>query len=236
MKGKNLVVIKYGGSLMDAKSVEKKIIKNIKKFAKKNPVIVVPGGGKEITNALKKSKIETKFVHGLRYTDGKSIKIVEKVLENIQDKVVKKLKNALAIKKAVIGERVKKLGYVGKFTSAKFLEIGKVLKKSKIAVVSPVGKNKTGQILNFNADEVAGGIAAQVKAKRLIFFTDVPGVLDKNKKTIPIIKIGNIKKLIDRKIITGGMLPKIMSCVQAVKKRVGEVDILDTNMKGTKIL
>ncbi|MBI5573473.1 MAG: acetylglutamate kinase [Elusimicrobia bacterium] len=231
-----MIVIKYGGSLMDDKSAEKKIIKNIKQFAKKNPVVVVHGGGKEITNALKKSKIETKFVHGLRYTDVKSIKIVEKVLENIQDKLVKKLKNAVAIKKVVIGKRVKELGYVGKFTSAKLLEIEKVLKKNKIAVISPVGKNKAGQILNFNADEVAGGIAAQVKAKKLIFFTDVPGVLDVQKKTISVIKIGNIKKLIDRKIITGGMLPKITGCVQAVKKGVGEVDIWDINLKGTKIL
>ncbi len=221
---------------MDDKSAEKKILKNIRKFAEKNPVIVVHGGGKEITNALKKSKIETKFINGLRYTDRKSIKIVEKVLENIQEKIAKKLKNAVAIKKAVIGKRVKELGYVGKFTSAKFLEIEKVLEKGRIAVISPVGKNKSGQILNFNADDIAGGIAAQVKAKKLIFFTDVPGVLDEDKKTIPAIKIGNIKKLIDRKIITGGMLPKIMGCVQAVKKGVGEVDILDLNLEGTKIL
>jgi len=221
---------------MDDKTAEKKILKNIKKFAKKNPVIVVHGGGKEITNALKKSKIETKFVHGLRYTGGKSIKIVEKVLENIQDKLAKKLKNAVAIKKAVIGERVEELGCVGKFTSAKFLEIEKVLEKGKIAVISPVGKNKSGQILNFNADEVAGGIAAQVKAKKLIFFTDVKGVLDAQKKTITAIKIGSIKKLMDKKIITGGMIPKIMGCIQAVKKGVGEVDILDVNLDGTKIL
>ena len=172
----------------------------------------------------------------MRYTDGKSIKIVEKVLENIQGKLAKKLKNAVTIKKAVIGERVEELGYVGKFTSVKVLEIEKVLKKGKIAVISPVGKNKRGHILNFNADEVAGGIAAQVKAKKLIFFTDVPGVLDDKKKTITAIKIGDIKKLVDRKIIRGGMLPKITGCVQAVKKGVGEVDILDINLKGTKIL
>lgn len=221
---------------MDDKSAEKKIIKNIKKFAKENSVIVVHGGGKEITNALKKSKIETKFVHGLRYTDAKSIKIAEKVLENIQDKLAKKLKNAVAIKKAVTGKRVKELGYVGKFISAKILEIEKVLKKGKIAVISPVGKNKNGQILNFNADEVAGGLAAQVKAKKLIFFTDVRGVLGDKKKTIASIKTGDIKKLIDKKIITGGMLPKIMGCVRAVKRGVGEVDILDINLKGTKIL
>lgn len=221
---------------MDAQSAEKKIIKNIKKFAKKNPVIVVHGGGKEITNELRKSKIKTKFVHGLRYTDAKSIKIVEKTLENIQDKLVEKLKTAEAIKKAVIGKRVKELGYVGKFITAKFLEIKTALEKSKIAVISPVGKDKTGQILNFNADEVAGGLAARLKAKKLIFFTDVPGVLDNKGKTITTIKIRDIKNLIDRKIITGGMLPKIMGCVQAVKKGVAEVNIVDINMKGTKIL
>ncbi|MDO8734965.1 MAG: acetylglutamate kinase, partial [Elusimicrobiota bacterium] len=200
------------------------------------PIIVVHGGGKEITNAIKKSKIETKFVHGLRYTGGKSIKIVEKVLENIQDKLAKKLKNAVAIKKAVIGKRVRELGYVGKFTSAKILEIETVLKKGKIAVISPVGKNKSGQILNFNADEVAGGIAAQVKAKKLIFFTDVPGILDENKKTIPVINILQITNLIAAKVIFGGMGPKVQSCAKAVTNGVREVDILDANLKGTKIL
>ena len=168
--------------------------------------------------------------------DAKSIKIVEKTLENIQDKLVEKLKTAEAIKKAVIGKRVKELGYVGKFITAKFLEIKTALEKSKIAVISPVGKDKTGQILNFNADEVAGGLAARLKAKKLIFFTDVPGVLDNKGKTITTIKIRDIKNLIDRKIITGGMLPKIMGCVQAVKKGVAEVNIVDINMKGTKIL
>lgn len=231
-----MIVIKYGGSLMDDKSAEKKILKNIKKFAEKNTVIVVHGGGKEITNELKKSKIETKFVHGLRYTDGKSIKIVEKVLENIQAQLVKKLKNAIAIKKAVIGKRVEELGYVGKFTSVKFLEIEKVLEKGKIAVISPVGKNKSGQILNFNADEVAGGIAAQVKAKKLIFFTDVKGVLDEDKKTIPVINVSQITDLIAAKVIFGGMGPKVQGCAKAVANGVGEVDIMNVNLKGTKIL
>lgn len=221
---------------MDDKSAEKKILKNIKKIAEKNPVIVVHGGGKGITNALKKSKIETKFINGLRYTGGRSIKIVEKVLENIQDKLAKKLKNAVAIKKAVVGDRVKKLGYVGKFTSAKLSEIEKVLEKGKIAVMSPVGKNKSGQILNFNADEVAGGVAARVKAKKLIFFTDVPGVLDGNKKTIPVINTSQITNLIDAKIIFGGMGPKVRGCAKAVENGVREVDILDINLKGTKIL
>ena len=95
-----------------------------------------------------------------------------------------------------------------------------------------------------NADEVAGGIASLLKVKKLIFFTDVEGVLDEHKKTIRTIKISNIKKLIANsrhsgsaeKIISGGMIPKILNCARAIKNGVGEVDILSINLKGTKIL
>lgn len=236
MKDKNLIVIKYGGSLMNDKSAEKKILKNIKKIAQKNSVIVVHGGGKEITDTLKKSKIEARFVDGLRYTDVKSIKIVEDVLENIQERIAKKLKNAIAIKKAAVGIRVKELGYVGSFISAKIPKIKKALSKGKIVVLSSVGKTKSGQVLNFNADEVAGGVASLLKAEKLIFFTDVKGVLDNNKKVIPTIKIENIKNLIRKKVITGGMIPKIIGCARAVKNGVSEVDIFNINLEGTRIL
>ncbi|MFH1540530.1 MAG: acetylglutamate kinase [Elusimicrobiota bacterium] len=235
MKSKNLIVIKYGGSLMDNKSAEKKILKTINKFAEKKSVIVVHGGGKEITIALKKSKIETKFINGLRYTNKKSIKIVEKVLENIQKRIAKKIKNAVATKKVIVGKRIKKLGYVGKFVFINSPKIKKYLSKNKTIILSSVGQTKTGQILNLNADEVASGCASFLKAEKLIFFTDVKGVLDNDEKTIPVIKIKNIKNLIKKGIITGGMIPKIIGCAQAVKKGVKEVDIVNTNLEGTKI-
>ncbi|MEW6556648.1 MAG: acetylglutamate kinase [Elusimicrobiota bacterium] len=236
MRHKDIIVIKYGGSLMDNKSAEKKILRYVKKTALNNSVVVVHGGGKEITEELKKSKIETRFVNGLRYTDGKSIKIVEKVLEKIQNQLAKKLKNAKALKKVATGNRVKKLGYVGKFVSAKLSEIEKVLGEGTIAVVSPVGKNKNSQILNFNADEVASGIAAQLKAKKLVFFTDVAGVLDNSEKTIPTIRIESIKNLINKKIIRGGMIPKIQGCIKAIQNGVSEANIIDINFNGTRIL
>ncbi|MDD5687741.1 MAG: acetylglutamate kinase [Elusimicrobia bacterium] len=233
---KNIVVIKYGGSLLDDKNAEKIILKNIINYAKNNSVIVVHGGGKEISNALGKANIEVKFINGLRYTGKKAINIVENVLENIQYRIAKKLNNAVAIKKVVIGKRIKELGHVGRFVSAKIPEIQKVLSDKKIAVISPVGKTITGQILNLNADEVAGGVASNIKAQKLLFFTDVKGVLDNNKKTIPVIKVLEIKKLIAKKIITGGMIPKIQGCAKAVKNGVREVDIYNINLKGTKIL
>jgi len=231
-----MIVIKYGGSLMDDKTAEKKILKNIKNLAEKDCVVVVHGGGKEITAALKKSRIKTKFVNGLRYTDAKAIKIVEKVLEKIQARIAKKLKNAVAVKKVVSAARVETLGYVGKFVSADVSAIKSMLDKNRTAVISPVGKSKNGQSLNLNADEVAAGIAIQLKARKLIFFTDVPGVLDKNKKTIPVIGISRINNLINAGVISGGMGPKVKGCAKAVRKGVGRVDIVNVNMKGTKIL
>ncbi|OGS45767.1 MAG: acetylglutamate kinase [Elusimicrobia bacterium RIFOXYD2_FULL_34_15] len=233
---KNVIVIKYGGSLMDDRNAEKAVLKNILSISKKNPVIVVHGGGKDITSALKKANIETKFINGFRYTDEKAIKIVEGVLENIQRRIAKELKNAVVIKKAVIGKRLKELGYVGKFTNAEISKINEVLNKKKIAVISPVGKSKDGQILNFNADDIAGCIAAIYKAKKLIFFTDVEGVLNSNKKTIPQIKTPDIKKLIYSGVITGGMIPKVQGCAEAVQNGVKEVDIFSIKLKGTKII
>lgn len=191
-----MIVIKYGGSLMDYKAAEKKILKNIKNLARNDSVIVVHGGGKEITAALAKSKIQTNFINGLRYTDNKSIKIVEKVLERIQSRIAKKLNNATTIKKVVIASRVKKLGYVGKYLTANLPKIKDVLNKGKIAVISPVGKSKKGEILNLNADEVAAGLAVQLKTEKLVFFTDVEGVLNNSKKTIPTINCRYIADLI----------------------------------------
>ncbi|MBN1384533.1 MAG: acetylglutamate kinase [Elusimicrobia bacterium] len=233
---KNIIVVKYGGSLMDNRSAEKKIFKDIKKFSKKNSVIVVHGGGKKITNALEKANIETRFINGLRYTDSRTVKIVERVLEKIQDVIAKQLKNAVAVKKAVIGKRNEMLGYVGRFVSVKLPEVKKVIDRKKIVVISPAGKTPDGQILNLNADEVASGIAIFLKAKKLVFFTDVKGVLDRNGKTISVIKISDIKNLMDKKIVTGGMMPKIIGCANAVQKGVGEVDILNINLKGTRII
>lgn len=237
MKGKNIIVIKYGGSLMDDKVSEKIIFKNIEKLSRKNSVIVVHGGGKEITNALGKAGIETKFINGLRYTDEKAMKIVGRVLGKIQGAIAKQLKSAVAVKKAVIGKRNKALGYVGRFVSAEVLRIKKVIAGEKrIAVISPVGKTPAGQSINLNADDAASGIAVLFKARKLVFFTDVKGVLDKNGKTIPVINTSDIKNLISKKVITGGMMPKVIGCARAIQNGVGEVDIFDVNLRGTKII
>ena len=221
---------------MDDKNAEKAVLRNVLRFSKKYSVIVVHGGGKDITKALNKANIETKFVNGLRYTDGKAIKIVEKVLESIQIRIAKKLKNAIALKKAFLGVKINSLGYVGRFCCAKVQMINSVIEEGKIAVISPIGKTKKEQILNFNADEVASGIATIYKAKKLIFFTDVKGVLDSNKKTISNIKISDVDNLIKERVITGGMIPKVRGCAEAVKNGVKEVDIFDVRLKGTKII
>ena len=236
MKDKNIIVIKYGGSLMDNRITERSILKNIQKFSERNFVVVVHGGGKKITDALRKANIKTKFVNGLRYTDKQSIKIVENVLEKVQSKIAEKLKKAVAVKKVITGKRIKTLGYVGKFVSAEIPEIKRVIARKKIAVISSVGKSKNGYVLNFNADEAAAGIASQLRAKKLIFFTSVKGVLDSNKKTIPVIKVLDIKGLIAKKIITGGMIPKMQGCAKAIKNGVDEVDIVNRNLKGTRII
>jgi len=235
-KSKKILVIKYGGSLMDNNKSNEKIIKNIKKLSGKNSVIVVHGGGRAISKAMENAGIKPRFVKGLRYTDAKSVKIVRRVLEGLQKKIVKKLKSSIAITGISYGKRIKKLGYVGKFEKADTGAILSALKDDKICVLNCLGRNKKGVWLNMNADDVASGIACSLKADKLIFFTNVSGVLDKTGRTISTINKRSIEKLIKEGAVSGGMIPKLQGCRKAISKGVKEINILSTDLKGTKIL
>lgn len=233
---KKITVVKFGGSLTKNKEAQKKFIKDLAKLSKKENIILIHGGGPEINSLLEKLDIESKFVNGLRYTDEKTLEVVEMALSG----KVNKMLTAELIKCGVqavgisakdgsiaVCQLIKDLGFVGKPVKINKKLLDVLMKNGFLPVLSSVGIDKNANAVNINADLLATAVAVAFKASKLIFLTDVAGVLDIDKKTIKDIKIKNIDNLIKTNVITGGMIPKINSCKDAVKKGVKEVFIID---------
>lgn len=246
---KNITVIKFGGSLTKNKEAQKKFIKELAQISKKQNIILVHGGGPEINNLLQRLNIKSKFVNGLRYTDEQTLEVVEMALSGKVNKMLTAELIKLGVKAVGISARdgaiatckvKKELGFVGEPVKINIKLIEVLIKGGFFPVISSVGMDKNANALNINADTLATNIAISFRASKLIFLTDVAGVLDENKKTIKEIKINTVDKLIKNEVITGGMIPKILSCKQAIQKGVKEVLIIDgvsgiKKIKGTVI-
>lgn len=246
---KKITVVKFGGSLTKNKDAQKKFIRELAGLSKKENIILVHGGGPEINTLLEKLSIESKFVNGLRYTDEKTLEVVEmalsgKVNKMLAAELIRNGVSAVGISakdgSTAVCSVMKELGFVGNPVkiNKKLLEV--LMKNDFLPVVSSVGIDKNANAVNVNADSLATAIAVAFKAEKLVFLTDVPGVLDIAKKTIKEIKIKNIDGLIKTNVITGGMIPKINGCKSAVLKGVKNVFIIDgasgiKKMKGTVI-
>lgn len=248
--GKQIWLIKFGGSLLSDDKTRRAFLRQAAALSRRQKIVLVHGGGPEITAALSKAGIKPKWVKGRRVTDAASMVVVEGVLSGQVNKKLAGELNALGIKAVglsgrdgglLIAKPVPGLGRVGAPSKASPSVLAALLKAGFLPVVSSVASDKQGRALNVNADEAAAALAASLKAARLIYLTDVPGVLDGNKKTIPVIRARGLKKLIKDGIITGGMIPKTLSCAASLRQGVGEVDIIDgraglSRMKGTRIL
>ena len=257
------IVIKYGGSAMVDKTARKQFIKDVvlMKYIGINPVIV-HGGGPEINEMLQKIGKESKFIAGNRVTDGETVEIVEMVLSGKVNKgivadinkyggkavgISGKDDNMILVRQKYIEEKsenseeTKKIdiGFVGEIENIN-TEIIKVLEKSDyIPVISSIGTDKNGQTYNINADYVAGEIAGKLNADRMIFLTDVDGILlDYHDKQTLIdeIDVYHVNKLIEKGIINGGMLPKVNTCLKAIKKGVENVIILNGKLEHSLLL
>ena len=257
------IVIKYGGSAMVDKTARKQFIKDVvlMKYIGINPVIV-HGGGPEINEMLQKIGKESKFIAGNRVTDGETVEIVEMVLSGKVNKgivadinkyggkaigISGKDDNMILVRQKYIEEKsenseeTKKIdiGFVGEIENIN-TEIIKVLEKSDyIPVISSIGTDKNGQTYNINADYVAGEIAGKLNADRMIFLTDVDGILlDYHDKQTLIdeIDVYHVNKLIEKGIISGGMLPKVNTCLKAIKKGVENVIILNGKLEHSLLL
>ena len=233
----DLIVIKYGGNVLIDRNIFNNFINDINILNNLGlSIIVVHGGGPRIERELKKKKIQSKFINGLRVTDKDVISIVEKVLidfnNDIVDSLNKKGSRAVSINSKVnniikIIPDNEELGYVGIPQDININFLKNLIKENKIPVVAPLGLDENGNVFNINGDTAASAIAKKLKSRRLLLMTNVEGVYDDRKSLISEIKPFDIENLVKLKIVQGGMIPKIKNCIDAVENGVRGVVILD---------
>jgi acetylglutamate kinase len=245
----NVTVIKFGGSLGQNIKALAAFCKDVAKLAKKEPVVLVHGGGPEINSWVERLGLKVKFVNGRRFTDEATLEVVEMVLSGKVNKGFVTMLNKNGVKavgisakdgKTAVCTRVKELGLVGEPVKIDVALINTLLKAGFLPVLSSVGADAKGSVLNVNADSLAMALAGALKARRLILMTDVCGVLDAKKCTIPAIRVAQVDNLIKDSTVTGGMIPKLQACARAVKNGIKEVVIADGSrglkaIKGTVI-
>lgn len=238
-----IVVVKYGGHAMGDESVARNFARDMVLLEQSgvNPV-VVHGGGPQIGAMLGKLGIKSEFANGLRITDRATIEIVEMVLAGSINKQIVGLINAEGGRaiglcgkdgNMVIANKVATphgdvdLGFVGEPAKVDTTVLDQVLGRELIPVLAPIAQGDDGETYNVNADTFAGAIAGALKAKRLLFLTDVPGVLDQDGVLIKELRVDEIRALIAGGTITGGMIPKVETCIYALEQGVEGVVILD---------
>ncbi|MCW2283649.1 acetylglutamate kinase [Rhodoblastus acidophilus] len=242
-----VVVVKYGGHAMGDEETARNFARDMVLLEQSgvNPV-VVHGGGPQIGAMLKKLGIKSEFADGLRITDKATVEVVEMVLAGaINKQIVGYINNegghAIGLcgkdGKLVTAKKVERpaqdgkpavdYGFVGEPEKVDSTVLEQVLGRELIPVLAPIALGNEGETYNVNADTFAGAIAGAIEAKRLLLLTDVPGVLDKDKNLIKRLKIGEIPALIADGTITGGMIPKVETCIYAIEQGVEGVVILD---------
>ncbi len=239
------IVIKYGGSAMISEEQEETILQDITllKCVGANPV-VVHGGGPAINSMLEKLHIESKFHNGLRITDAATMDVVQMVLTGkINKDVVSKL-NGMGVKSlglcgkdANLIEVVKKpprdgvdYGFVGQISRVNVKLLEMLSHEEYVPVIAPIGVGPDGQSYNINADTVAGEVAAALKAEKLMFLTDIDGVRmnpEDPGSLIAVISVDHIYRLIEQRIISGGMIPKVMGCIKGIEQGVNRTHIVN---------
>jgi len=236
-----VVVVKYGGNAMINEELKEAVMGDIVLLSLIGiKVVLVHGGGPEITDMLKKIGKESKFVDGLRVTDKEAVDIVQMVLAG---KLNKNLVNSLQLKggKAIglsgmDGHMIKakqmkpELEYVGEVTEINVQPILDVLEMGYIPVISTVGVDDLGNVYNINADTAASRIAGTLKAESMISMTDIAGLLedkDDPSTLIPKVYVSEVGDLVRRGVISGGMIPKIECCTEAIRRGVKKVFIID---------
>ena len=254
------IVIKYGGHAMstpklaDSFSRDIGLMKEIGIFP-----VVVHGGGPQIGEVLKQKNIKSEFINGLRVTSKDTMNVVEEVLTNdINNKIVSAINKTggksiglngsqnglieatkLEIQVKEPNSNIEKyidIGFVGKPNNINKNTINDKLKEGFIPVIAPLGMDKEKNIYNINADTAAGFIASELKANKLLLLTDVPGILDEKKQIISSLSLEEANKILDEDFVSGGMKPKILTCIEAMNKGVKKSTILDGRIPHSLIL
>ena len=236
-----LIVIKYGGNVFIDREIFNNFISDLKILNELGlSVIVVHGGGPRIKRELDKSNLKSKFISGLRVPDKKIINIVENVLIDFNNDIVKSLEekgtkgvsiNTKNNNVIHVDPESSELGFVGVPKKIEYNVINKILNENFIPVISPLGLGKDLQTYNINGDTAAGAIAKSLKSRRLLLMTNVEGVLDKNNKLIQEVSSSKILEMIKDETITEGMIPKINTCLDAINNGVTAVAIIDGRKK-----
>ncbi|HZL59787.1 MAG TPA: acetylglutamate kinase [Stellaceae bacterium] len=254
------IVVKYGGHAMGDIAVAEKFAHDIVllKQVGINP-IVVHGGGPQIGQMLERLKIKSSFIDGLRVTDQATVEIVEMVLSgSINKELVAYVNKAggraiglsgkdadlirarkLSRKRADPGSNIEKvldLGFVGEPYAVDASVLEDLARSDIIPVIAPIGVGDHGETYNINADTAAGAIAAAVKATRLLLLTDVPGVLDAQKSLVHDLTVADAKAMISAGTISGGMIPKVETCIEAIEGGVEAAVIIDGRVKHAILL
>jgi acetylglutamate kinase len=255
-----IVVVKYGGHAMGDEATARSFARDIVLMEQTaiNPV-VVHGGGPQIGDMLKRLGIESQFAAGLRITDEKTIEIVEMVLAgSINQQLVgfineaggravgltgkdgnmvraRKITRTVADPDSHI-EKVVDLGFVGEPEKVDTTVLDQILGRELIPVLAPIATSQNGGTYNVNADTFAGAIAGALKAKRFLLLTDVSGVLDKSKQLIKELSVNDARRLIADGTISGGMIPKVETCIYALDQGVEGVVILDGKVRHAVLL
>ena len=255
-----VIVVKFGGNAMGKKEYISSFAEDIVLLQQVGMLpIVIHGGGPQIGEMLSKLKIRTEFIDGLRVTDSATIDVVEMVLCGVTNKsIVTAISNAGAKAVGISGkdgnlitakrlmkmdknsdsnvERAIDLGFVGVPEKIDPQVIKALINEKMIPVIAPVGMGEDGLTYNINADTAAGAISASMKASRMIMLTDVSGVLDNNRKLIPELTINEALALIKDKVVVGGMIPKLRTCIDAVEGGAEASVIMDGTIPHSLLL
>lgn len=245
-------VIKYGGSAMEDEDQVSYFLKDVVflEAVGINPMLV-HGGGKRITAATRKAGLKTHFVNGLRVTSKKSISLIEQILdEEINPQIVATIgrfggkaigfsgKDIFQAKRlflpAALDGSMQDIGFVGEVLKVLTEDLQRALQAEIVPVISPIGASEEGTVLNINADIAAAALASSLKASKLIFVSDVPGIMRDPtllESLIPSISSSKIEELLDEKIISEGMIPKVRSAVDALQKGVSKVHLISGAQK-----
>ncbi len=253
-------VIKYGGHVMGDPTLARQFAEDIVllKQVGINP-IVVHGGGPQIGKMLERLKIQSSFVDGLRVTDAATVEIVEMVLSgSINKQIVAEINAAGGMAIGISGkdggliearklrrttrdpdsniEKILDLGFVGEPTRINPTLLQEFSESNIIPVIAPIGLGANGETFNINADTAAGAVAAAIGAAKLMILTDVSGVLNKDKELISELSFSEVRKLIKEGVITGGMIPKVETCLHALENDCEAAHILDGRLPHVLLL
>ena len=247
---RKVFVIKYGGSILDDPVIRKNIFQDIIFLSYVGiRTVIVHGGGPHISSRLKEEGIKPEFHEGIRVTDKATLKIVQEELDKLNKRIVQEIKDLKGAVTGLKGEEnivyVEKkkasrdLGYVGTITNIEKEVLEEHLHKEYITVVSPMGISLEKQPHNINADEVASAIAGSLRAEKFVLLTNVQGVMrniEDSASLLSTLTSDEVTSLIEQKIIEGGMIPKVNSCVAALAGGVRKAHIIDARIQHALLL